>query len=628
MMFTLSFLAIFLTSFCLIRAEIRDSSVEWLYERYAFVIPLSFSFTLALIGLIANTCFYLDIPTSENIYVVYIVAVLVLPIFWKNIQHLKRANVSLTLNGREKILFAMILYMGFLYLHRALAPWSDGDEIGVYGVVTKLIANDFSYSHSDFRAGWPKFAQSLSAYFYYVSGTTIFPKIIKIIGLFITAQLLYFVTHHITRKTEYGLIASLCFLITPEFSYLASSLKTDNVVMVFEFTALAIAILLISERSLVNSRDYRKYALVAIFMTIVAVAVRISAIYCCFVVSILMAYTLFKKDKKQCQWLIGSSFLMCIPFFIGYWVNLASYHNPIYPLHFAFMDYFVEAEYRLGWDIAYQRAELNIDLSNKILEFVYVAAYASFGLGTGVFDSFSQIIHPVTKGAAYGWSNPVLIAVFCLPFLVRENRRLVWPVAIFLSLYALWFSGVHYTRLFLASTALAVLCYVCCMERVYESVARRGIRNLLILYLIVIIPTFMVYHTLYTFVRMPNNVLTVVNRNEAYDSNVRYYNFMRESLGMDFDPFVLSFDNVREVDRFMRGKKRLRVSTSINGPVHMFFKYGDFGGNDGTAKHLPPGYVVDNECFIGKESEGEKPVEMFEVLDLDEYKMWCRETET
>ena len=110
MIFTLSVLAIFLTSFCLIRAEIRDSSVEWLYERYAFVIPLSFSFTLALIGLIANTCFYLDIPTSENIYIAYVVAVLVLPIFWKNIQHLKRANVSLTLNGREKILFAMILY--------------------------------------------------------------------------------------------------------------------------------------------------------------------------------------------------------------------------------------------------------------------------------------------------------------------------------------------------------------------------------------------------------------------------------------------------------------------------------------------------------------------------------------
>ena len=79
----------------------------------------------------------------------------------------------------EKILLAIILYTTFLFIHRAFAPWSDGDEIIVYGPMTKLIANGFSYSNSDIRIGWPKFAESLYAYFYFVSESTIFPKIIK-----------------------------------------------------------------------------------------------------------------------------------------------------------------------------------------------------------------------------------------------------------------------------------------------------------------------------------------------------------------------------------------------------------------------------------------------------------------
>lgn len=60
---------------------------------------------------------------------------------------------------------------------------------------------------------------------------------------------------------------------------------------------------------------------------------------------------------------------------------------------------------------------------------------------------------------------------------------------------------------------------------------------------------------------------------------------------------------------------------SIDGPVHMFFRYGDFG-------EIDPIPVLESECFIGRESEGERPTEMFEVLDVGEYTMWCKGTET
>ena len=482
--------------------------------------------------------------------------------------------------------------------------------------MTKLIANGFSYSDSDLRVGWSKFSESLSAYFYFISETTIFPKIIKIIGLFTTAQFLYFITHYITRKIKYGLTASLCFLITPEFSKIASSLKTDNMTMVFEFTAFIIAILLIFERKRINPSDYKKYAIIAVFMAIVSFSIRISGIYCLLVVSILMAYTLFKKSKKQCKYLVIFSLLICIPYFIGYWINLVSFNNLIYPLHFSAMDYFPQVEYLQMWDLDFQKSMANIYLNNKIIEFIYVAAYASFGFGTQLFDSFAQIIHPAVKGFSFGWANPVLIMIFLLIFLVRENKRMILPLAVYFAMYFLWFSGVQYTRAFLSSTALSIFCYVSFMEHTYRFMLNRIIKKILVLYIIMIIPIFVIYHTLYTFIRMPNNIMTVISEEEVYNSNLRYYNFMKDDLGIPYNSFPFSFENVQDVNLFMKTNKKLRVATSIHGPVGMFFKYGYFDPS-----------LLKCDCFIGKDFNKYITTEMFMRLNLDEYKMWCKKTE-
>ena len=138
--------------------------------------------------------------------------------------------------------------MGFLYIHRAFAPWSDQDEISTYGYQTKLIANGFTFNDKIVQ-GKPIFAQSLFAYFYYISETTIVPKLFKVLGLFFVAQLLYFLVVHLTKKRTLGLASSLLLLVTPEFSYIASSLKTDNVLMVFEATSLLCLIYLYYERN-------------------------------------------------------------------------------------------------------------------------------------------------------------------------------------------------------------------------------------------------------------------------------------------------------------------------------------------------------------------------------------------
>ena len=614
MVFLLSLIIIYSSFFCLIRAEIITSPLDWLYERYSFLIPVSFSFTLALIGLISNTSFYLDIPTENNIYIVYIVAVLFLPILWKNISHIKLKNISFSLDLSEKILFTIILYSAFLYIHRALAPWSDQDEITKYGYWTKLIANGFTYSTIDSESGMPMFAESLYSYFYFVLETTIFPKIIKIIGLLTTAQLLYFITYYTTRKKKYALTASLCFLVTPEFSYMASSLKVDNVSMIFEFTSLVIMILLFFERKQFRSSVFKNYAVTAIFMAIVATSIRTSAIYCLFIVSILMAYTLFLKSKKQCLSLLILSVIICIPYFLVYWINLLSYNNPIYPLSFELMGYFPQIEYLDSHKIDTLKSLYNINLNNKIAEFIYVAAYMSFGFGTQLFDYYTQIIHPVHKGVSIGWAHPVLVTMFLLLFLVKEYKRMIMPIAVYFALYYLWFSGVQYTRVFFSSTAFAIFCYVCVIEYKYKFVLNRIIKKFLLLYVSIIIPIFVVYHTIYTFVRMPNNIATIYNQKQKHNSNLNYYHFMIDKLSIPYDPFPLTFKNVQDVNRIMKSNKKMKVLTTIYGPIHMFFKFGYFSQS-----------LSNYDCLISNDvNDKNKTIDMFVSLNMNEYTMWCK----
>ena len=437
MIFILAVVIIYFSIFCIIRAEIDSSSFSCMKKRYSFFVPVSFSLTMALVGMISNTSFYLNIPIEVNIYLVYVVAILFLPFLLKRRSHLKIEINFSTLDISERIIITLIFYMAILYIYRSFAPWSDQDEITIYGFNTKLIANGFTYSsNADFMLpGWPRFAESLYAYFYYVSETTIFPKIIKIIGLFTTAQLLYFITHYITRNIKYALTASLCFLITPEFSYMASSLKTDNVSMVFEFTALVITILLFFERELISHSLFKYYAAIAVLISIVAVSTRLSALYNLFIVSTVVTYILFLKNKKQCIFLVMISIIICVPYFFGYWINLYTYGNPIYPLGLELMDLFPQMEYEADWLIDFRKSRYNINLNNAILEFIYVAAYMSFGFGTQLFDSFPQIIHPLHKGVSYGWANPILVTMFLLLFLVKEYRKMIFPLVIFFLLY-------------------------------------------------------------------------------------------------------------------------------------------------------------------------------------------------
>ena len=104
MIFILALVIIYISIFCIIRSEIANSTFTCMNKRYSFFVPVSFSLTMALVGLISNTSFYLDIPTEVNIYFVYVVAILFLPILLKRRSHLKIEINFSTLDISERII--------------------------------------------------------------------------------------------------------------------------------------------------------------------------------------------------------------------------------------------------------------------------------------------------------------------------------------------------------------------------------------------------------------------------------------------------------------------------------------------------------------------------------------------
>ena len=129
-----------------------------------------------------------------------------------------------------------------------------------------------------------------------------------------------------------------------------------------------------------------------------------------------------------------------------------------------------------------------------------------------------------------------------------------------------------------------------------------------------IIPIFVVYHTMYTFIRMPNNIMTIFSQEEEHNSNLRYYNFMRDNLSIPYDPFPFTFKNVQDVNRIMKSNKKMKVLTSIKGPIHMFFKYGYFSNS-----------LSNYDCLISKNVNDKNiTADMFVSLNMNEYTMWCK----
>ena len=615
MIFISSFIIIQIFFVVLIRSEFQNKILETYIDKASFFLPLSLISTLGFLGLISSYCYYLDIPTSKHINIVYLLAFFSIPFIWKKRKLLKINFIQNDHTKIEKLFLFMIFYMTFLHLHRAFAPWSDGDEIVTYGYNTKLIANGFTFSDKIVN-GYPIFAESLFSYFYLVSNSTLLPKIIKVLGLLSLGQLIFFLVHHFTKSRKYGYIGTLLLLITPELSYLGTSLKTDNLLMLFEGTSLLCLMFLFYEKNKFEILFLTKSSIIITIFAVISFSIRFSGINCLLFISILLLIVLSKRDPRHLIVYMVITAIISSIFLIGFWINIYLYKNPFYPLGGFWTDFFTNSLYSEDFHIEKLKLIYNINFYNSFVEYFYVPLYISFGFGTTLFDWFTFIIHPLHKGVSIGWANPIIFLMFPITFLTIENKKLSFMTFSYLILYTVWFSSIQFTRIFLATTVLAILLYITAINYNYNNKIFNSIKKLALVYLLSIITIFPVYHTIYTFKRMPNKFFAGFSENSKYDSNLRYTKYLSKNIynhSNDFFPF--SINQIREIDDILEKKIKPIILTSIIGNPHIFFKYGLFTNNPES----------NYDCLLSNINFKNKLNNKFrELLYFRKFGLWCK----
>jgi hypothetical protein len=185
-----------------------------------------------------------------------------------------------------------------------------------------------------------------------------------------------------------------------------------------------------------------------------------------------------------------------------------------------------------------------------------------------------------------------------------------------MTLYTFWFSGIQYTRVFLGSTVLAIVLYILAINYEYQIKWCIFIKKVSEIFLVSILLIFPIYHSLYTFIRMPNNFLSGIVAEERFESNLKYSQFMSESLGSNFDyNFPLNHNQIQQVDDVLAKINKPIILTSIEGHPHMYFKYGLFTKDKSAKYHC----VLNSKSYMNKLEDN-----FHNVLDFNQYGLWCK----
>ena len=122
---------------------------------------------------------------------------------------------------------------------------------------------------------------------------------------------------------------------------------------------------------------------------------------------------------------------------------------------------------------------------------------------------------------------------------------------------------------------------------------------------------------------MPNNIMTIISEEEVYNSNLRYYKFMIDKLDINYDDFPLTYENVNTINEYLRKDKKTRIATSMNSPIHMFFKFGYIHSiNDGFSSYE----ILDDKCYIiTDEFKKEISIDLIKIFDFGLYNFWCKQ---
>ena len=402
----------------------------------------------------------------------------------------------------EKIVLAAAAVLLFMYLYRVCLPWRDHDETLLYGYLTKLMAGGWTFADIARENGpiglMPShLVQSGDARLYALVNDTYLVRFSRLLNFVFCGAALFAFLRIVKVPRLWALTGVAVFWGTPELSYLAVSLKVDAVVMMFEwgaFLALAVAFLL---RDYDQTRGSSRVepvlcAVLALVLSAFAFGNRFSGIIS---MGLSGACLVFFLGKYWHRWALalGTALVISVAtavvFAPGYWVHSAVYQNPLYPVRGPGM--FKDGVYL--YTIEQFKANWNITGLPPVL----LQGYLLFALASGlelivkIFPFLQHLPMAANPTESMGWPYPLLLAVLLWPLFRKSQYALNVVTGLFLFQFVSWSIGLHYSRLFLASSVLmimaAMMMAACSVRREdrWHLFVQKGLKGWIILTLLV-----------------------------------------------------------------------------------------------------------------------------------------------
>ena len=215
---------------------------------FFFIVAVAWAIGTGLYGIIPVWSFFLNLPLQTTIYLNGVVGLIGLIVCRNSLSEIKQRFKGLRFNYKlnkwEYVLAVYLLTIVGFYVYRVAIPWGDHDEVVLYGYVTKLISQGLT--HHNFldlkmSSGYsvPSFLiQSTDAQLFALINDTYLVRLMRFVNILFCSLSIFNFLRLLNVNRIWSWVAIACFVSTPELSYLATSLKIDSVMMMFELNSL------------------------------------------------------------------------------------------------------------------------------------------------------------------------------------------------------------------------------------------------------------------------------------------------------------------------------------------------------------------------------------------------------
>ena len=599
------------------------------------VISVSWPVSLGIWGTLSVATFLGNVPISISILVTAILG----SFGWAGFLILKgkfTAFNNLSLGAIKKCQFYWLglCCVGLpllIYAYVAIAPFHMWDSMVFYITDSKSIASGWLYSDfakESYSVRSDYFTQITDAHSVLAVSDTYIARARRWIGLAFVCSLIWGSLRLLEVKSIWIILGIGAFLLTPELSLTGVSGKPDGLVATTELSAALLALIVLCARRFDNPLPILA---VALYLAALSFSIRMSGVY--FVLLVLLVFISYLFRWRGSTYIKSTyliiTFIACSSVCALYFFNWFKVGNPIFWLKAPWP--FDNGLYI--WDPSDWATFTNLDAFPTLLNEIYLIFHQALGLE--IVDPYLEQFfgrhffpHP-EQSISLGWLTPAMLVVFIAPFFIKKSRLLFWATLAFALWFSFWASGLHYSRLFIAGSSIAIFVGVAIANlnsqelSSFQKFLQKGVRFSFWLIPICFIPLH-----IYLATTRPHDITSLYDKESRHVAKTKYLKGYMKAGYIKQTPLP-TLGESKKVTNVLRDFDRPFVLTNYTRSINILFAVGRFGLHDGTRIDDP--YLKTANCYFFNQAGFDEPLpdylmELFpnERFSNDHWRLICK----